>query len=155
MSSPITRIPVADISSESAKTTVVNQHKKFGKTIGVNSCFGSSNIGQASGFIAREIVKAIPNAFMRCPLALDPQVEGPTQVLLYDDYQVTIDGCNDLCLAKTLENRDIKIDLRYALDDDFGWQKQPGPDFDEEKMQQIAQQIIADIKTKILAAEEA
>ncbi|MGO8683506.1 MAG: putative zinc-binding protein [Thermoleophilia bacterium] len=155
MSSTAKRIPVADISNEAAKMTIANQHQKFGKTIGVNSCFGSSNIGQASGFIAREIVKAIPAAFMRCPLALDPDIEGPTQVLLYDDYQVTIDGCNELCLAKTLEKRDIKMDLRYTLDDDFGWQKEPGPDFDEQKMQQIAQQIIADIKTKILAVEEA
>lgn len=46
-----------------------------------------------SGFIPREMVKDIPNAFMRCPLAIFPEIEGPSQVLLYDDYQVVIDGC--------------------------------------------------------------
>lgn len=59
----------------------IQQHKKFDKTISVDGCFGSSNIGQKAGFIAREIVKKIPNAFMRCPVALFPEVEGPTQLL--------------------------------------------------------------------------
>jgi len=69
---------IEEIQTESAKNAIINLHKKFGKTIGVNTCFGSSNIGQMSGFIAREIVKAIPNAFMRCPIAIYPEVEGPT-----------------------------------------------------------------------------
>ncbi|NCF75492.1 MAG: hypothetical protein GWO87_03340 [Xanthomonadaceae bacterium] len=87
----ITKKTLNEIQPESAKNTIINQHKKFGKTIGVNGCFGSSNLGQKTGFIAREIVKEIPNAFMRCPLAIHPQIDGPIQVMLYDDYQVTID----------------------------------------------------------------
>ena len=36
--------PVEEIKTDSARNTVINQHKKFGKTISVNGCFGSSNI---------------------------------------------------------------------------------------------------------------
>lgn len=142
--------PVEEIKTESAREVIINQHKKFGKTIGVDTCFGSSNIGQMSGFIAREIVRKIPNAFMRCPLSLFPEVEGPTQVLLYDDHHVVIDGCKARCLAKTYEKAEIKVYLSYALDEDFGCEKKTGPDFDEEKMKEIAEKIIKDIKEKIL-----
>ncbi len=142
--------PLEEIKMGSAKETIINQHKKFGKTISVNGCFGSSNIGQMTGFIAREIVKAIPNAFMRCPIALYPEVEGPSQVLLYDDFNVVIDGCRGCCLKKTFEKAGLKVDLSYALDEDFGLEKSSGPDFDENKMMEIADKIVGDIKTKIL-----
>ena len=140
------KIPVNEIKMETARKTIVAQHEKFGKTIGVNGCFGSSNVGQMTGFIQRDIVRAIPNSFMRCPLALYPEIEGPTQVVLYDDYQVVIDGCEARCLAKTLAKAGVKVDLSYALDEDFHLEKTPGPDFDEEKMKEIAQKIIADVR---------
>ena len=146
----LTKKPVAEIKAEQAKTTIAKQHQQFGKMIGVNGCFGSSNTGQITGFIAREIVKNIPNAFMRCPLALYPEVEGATQVLLYDDYQVVIDGCKERCLKKTLENSGIKVDLSYALDEDFQLVKQPGPDFDEAQIKKISENIIKDIKDRLI-----
>jgi len=108
---------VEEIKTDSARNTIINQHKKFGKTISVNGCFGSSNIGQKAGFIAREIVKRIPNAFMRCPIAAFPEIEGPTQVLLHDDYHVVIDGC------KSYEKLGLKVDLSYALDEHFSCEK--------------------------------
>ncbi len=146
----IAKKPLDEIKTEDAKKTIIEMHNKFGKTISVNGCFGSSDIGQMTGFIAREIVKRIPNAFMRCPLALYPEIEGPTQVLLYDDYNVVIDGCKARCLKKTFEKAGIKVDLSYALDEDFGLTKSAGPDFDEEKMKEIAEKIIKDIEEKIL-----
>lgn len=138
--------PVQEIKMEPAKKTIIAQHEQFGKTIGVNGCFGSSNLGQMTGFIPRDIVKAVPNAFMRCPLALYPEIEGPSQVILYDDYQVVIDGCEARCLKKALEKAGVKVDLSYLLDEDFGLEKKPGPDFDQEKMAEITQKIIADIQ---------
>jgi len=140
------KIPVQEIRMEMAKKTITNQHEQFGKTIGVNGCFGSSNLGQMSGFIPRDVVRAIPNAFMRCPLALFPEIEGPSQVLLYDDYQVVIDGCEARCIKKALEKVGVKVDLSYALDEDFKLDKKPGPDFDQAKMSEITQRIIADIE---------
>ncbi|WP_338535271.1 putative zinc-binding protein [Helicovermis profundi] len=135
-----------NIVTENAKKTIKMQHEKFGKTIGINSCAGSSNLGQKSFFIAREIVKRIPNAFMRCPVGLYPEVEGPSQVIFYDDYQVTIDGCKGACLRKTLEKENIKIDLAYELDhESYMTEKKPGPDFDEKKMLEIADQVEKDI----------
>jgi len=140
------RKPVEEIVTEPARKTVKMQHEKFGRTIGINGCFGSSNIGQMTGFISRALVKEIPNAFMRCPLALWPEVEGATQVLLYDDYQVVIDGCSERCLLKTLEKAGVKVDLAYALDEDFGLEKAPGPDFDEQEMLKVAARIKHDIE---------
>ena len=148
--SMIAKKPMKEIKTESAKLTITTQHEKFGKTISVNGCFGSSDIGQMTGFIAREIVKRIPNAFMRCPLALYPEVEGPIQVLLHDDFNVVIDGCKDRCLKRTFETAGLKVDLSYALDKDFGLSKNKGPDFDEEKMRDITEKIIRDIEEKML-----
>lgn len=59
--------------------------------------------------------------------------------MLYDDYHVVIDGCDAKCLAKTYEKARIKIDLSYALDEDFSCEKKPGPKFDKEKMKKIAE----------------
>lgn len=146
------RKPVDEIATESARKTVEMQHERFGRTIGVNGCFGSSNLGQMTGFICRVLVKEIPNAFMRCPLALWPEVEGPTQVLLHDDYQVVIDGCKERCLLKTLEKAGVKVDLAYALDEDFGLEKASGPDFDGEAMERVAEKIKGDIQK--LAAKD-
>lgn len=146
--------PVEEIKTDSARNTIVTQHKKFGKTISVDGCFGSSNLGQETGFAAREIVKQIPNAFMRCPLALYPEVEGSTQVLLHEDYHVVIDGCKERCLAKTYEKAGMKVDLSYALDEDFHFEKKKGPDFDEEEVKEIVAKIMKDIKEKILTKQD-
>ncbi len=86
---------------------------------------------------------------MRCPIALWPEVEGPTQVLLHDDFQVVIDGCKGRCLKKTLDKAGVKMDLAYALDEDFGIEKKPGPEFDEGEMSEISDKIIKEIKEKI------
>ena len=149
-----TKKPIDEIKTAPAKDAIINLHKKFGKTISVNTCFGSSNIGQMSGFIAREIVKAIPNAFMRCPIALYPEIEGPTQVILYDDYQVVIDGCRAKCLKANMEKAGVKVDLSYAIDEDFGVEKDSSIDFDEEKMKEIAEKIISDIREKIINVDK-
>ena len=141
-----TRKPVDEIVPDTARKTVKMQHEKFDRTIGINGCFGSSNLGQMTGFIPRTLVREIPNAFMRCPLALWPEVEGATQVLLHDDYQIVIDGCKERCLLKTLEKVGIKVDLAYALDEDFGLEKAPGPDFDEVTMERIAEKIKSDVQ---------
>ncbi len=146
--------PMEEIQTDSARKTIIAQHKAFGTTISVNGCFGSSNIGQKAGFIAREIVRKIPNAFMRCPIAAFPEIEGPTQVLLHDDYHVVIDGCKARCLAKSYEKLGLKVDLSYALDEHFSCEKKPGPDFDENKMMMITEKIIKDIQSTILNGKE-
>jgi len=149
-----TKKEVKDIKTDSARNTIMKQKEKFGKTIGINACGGSSNLGQKSFFIARELVQQFPNAFMRCPVGLYPEVEGPSQVLLYDDYQVVIDGCAGACLRKTLEKENIKIDLAYELDhEDYMTEKKPGPHFDEKKMLELTAMIETDIK-KMLAHDE-
>ena len=139
---------IEDIKMDSARNTIINQHKKFGKTISVNGCFGSLNVGQKAGFIAREIVREVPNAFMRCPIAAFPEVEGPTQVLLHDDFHVVVDGCEARCLAKSYEKLGLKVSLSYALDENFSCEKKPGPDFDEEKMKQITDKIVLEMKER-------
>ena len=150
----LNRKPVDEIATESSRKTVKAQHEKFGKTIGINGCFGSPNLGQMTGFIPRMLVQEIPNAFMRCPLALWPELEGPSQVLLHDDYQVVIDGCKERCLLKTMEKAGVKVDLAYALDEDFGLEKAPGPDFNEEAMRKVANRINQDIARMSCKGEE-
>lgn len=87
---------------------------------------------------------------MRCPIAAYPEIEGPTQVLLYDDFHVIIDGCKLRYLAKSYEKLGLKVSLNYALDEHFSCEKKPGPNFDEEKMKEIADIIIKDIQKVVL-----
>jgi len=133
---------IEDITSPSAKKAITSSHQKFDKTISVNGCFGSSDLGQMSSAVSIEIRNRVPNAFMRCPFALYPEVEGPGQTIMHDDYQIVIDGCKDRCLKKTLEKAGIKVDLSYALDEDFGLEKHPQPTpFNREDMLLVAKTI--------------
>lgn len=75
-------------------------------------------------------------------------MKGPTQVLLHDDCQVVIDGCEARCLLKTLQKAGIEVDLSYALDEDFGLEKGPGPEFDEQEMLEVAERIKRDLEQR-------
>ncbi len=139
-----------DIQTPSAVQEIKTAHEKFGTTISINACFGSSDLGQLSGAASAEIRNRIPHAFMRCPLALFPELEGPSQALIHDDYHVAIDGCSQRCLSKTLEKAGVKVHLSYALDDDFGLERhaQPTP-FKDEHFEQVVEKIHQDIEQHI------
>ena len=66
-----------------------------------------------------------------------------------DDVQVTIDGCGARCTKKSLEKVEIKVDLSYVIEEDFALDKKLGPDFDEEKMMELADHIERDIREKL------
>ncbi len=141
------KIPIEKIKSAGSRKAIISAHQKFDKTIMVNGCGGSSDLGQLSFALANYIRDKIPNAFVRCPYALYPEVEGPSQTILYDDYHIVIDGCKERCLARTLEKAGIKVDLSYALDEDFGLEKHPQPaHFKEEDLIKVGERIIKDIK---------
>ena len=139
--------PIEEIKTPSAVKSITMGHEKFGKTIGVNGCNGSSDLGQLSSVASNLIRDEVPNAFVRCPYALYPEVEGPGQTLMYDDYQITIDGCKERCLAKTLEKAGIKVDLSYALDEDFGLEKHPQPaKYSKEDLEKVVKKIVEDVE---------
>ena len=139
--------PIEEIKTPSAVKAITMGHEKFGKTIGVNACNGSSDLGQLSSAASNLIRDKVPNAFTRCPYALYPEVEGPGQTLMYDDYQITIDGCKERCLAKTLEKAGVKVDLSYALDEDFGLEKHPQPaKYSEADLQKVVDKIVQDVQ---------
>lgn len=145
---------IEEITAPSSVKAITGSHKKFGKTISVNGCFGSSDLGQMTGALSIEIRNRVPNAFMRCPYALYPEVEGPGQTLMHDDFQVVIDGCSDRCLKKTLEKAGVKVDLSYALDEDFGLEKHPQPTpFVKEDMLKVVEKIEKDIQQLSLKVE--
>jgi uncharacterized metal-binding protein len=139
--------PISEIKSPGAVKTITSAHKKFDKTITINGCGGSSDLGQMTFFLANYIRDRVPNAFVRCPYALYPEVEGASQTILHDDIHIAIDGCKDRCLAKTFEKAGVKVDLSYALDEDFGLEKHPQPaKFKEEDLIRVGDKIIEDIK---------
>ena len=139
--------PISEIKSPGAVKAIIGAHQKFNTTITVNGCGGSSDLGQMTFFLANYIRDKVPNAFVRCPYALFPEVEGSTQTILYDNIHIAIDGCADRCLAKTFEKAGIKVDLSYALDEDFGLEKHPQPaKFKEEDLIRVGDKIIEDIK---------
>ena len=143
---------VEEIQAPSSVKAITMSHEKFGKTISVNGCFGSSDLGQMTGALSIETRNRIPNAFMRCPYALYPEVEGPGQTLMHDDFQIVIDGCSERCLKKTMEKAGVKVDLAYALDEDFGLEKHPQPTpFKQEDLLRVADTIEKDAKKTFTA----
>ena len=148
--------PLEEIKTESAIKSIKGGHNKFGETISVNGCNGSSDLGQLTSAAANRIRDLVPNAFVRCPYALYPEIEGPGQTLLHDDYQVVLDGCKERCLAKTLEKAGVKVDLSYAMDEDFGLEKHPQPaKYTEEDLEKVVNKIVSDIKKLQKEKEEA
>ena len=141
------KLPISEIKSSGAVKSITGAHQKFDTTITVNGCGGSSDLGQMTFFLANYIRDKVPNAFVRCPYALFPEVEGSTQTILYDEIHIAIDGCKDCCLAKTFEKAGVKADLSYALDEDFGLEKHPQPAmFREEDLVKVGDKIVEDIK---------
>lgn len=139
--------PLEEIKTKSAVKSIKGGHAKFGETISVNGCNGSSDLGQLASAVANYIRDIVPNAFVRCPYALYPEIEGPGQTLLYDDYQIVLDGCKERCLTKTFEKAGVKVDLSYAMDEDFGFEKHPQPaKFTEDQIEIVVQRIVEDIK---------
>ena len=139
--------PLEEIKSVSAVKSIKNAHARFGETIGINGCNGSSDLGQLTSAAANKIRDIVPNAFVRCPYALWPEVEGPAQTILYDDYQIILDGCKLRCLTRTFEKAGIKVDLSYAMDEDFGFEKHPQPaKFSEEQLETVVKKVVEDIK---------
>jgi len=137
---------IHEIQAQSAKKVLTNRKANFEKTISVNGCNGSADLGQLTTAAANAIRNRVPNAFVACPYSLFPEVEGPSQVLLHSDHHVVLDGCKERCLTKTLEHAGIKVDLSYAMDEDFGLQKHPQPaQYSEEDLKKVVDKITKDI----------
>ena len=138
---------VKEIIAQSAVKAITNRKAVFDKLISINGCNGSSDLGQLTSAVSNLVRDKVPNAFVGCPYALFPEVEGPSQVLLHSDHHIILDGCKDRCLAKTMEKAGFKVDLSYAMDEDFGLVKHPQPEkFKEEDLIRVADKIIEDIK---------
>ena len=138
---------IHEIQAPSAKKVLTKRKEVFEKTISVNGCNGSADLGQLTSAAANAIRDKIPNAFVACPYSLFPEVEGPSQVLLHSDHHVVIDGCKEHCLTKTLENAGLKVDLSYAMDEDFGLEKHGQPaKFREEDLKMVVDKIAEDIE---------
>ncbi len=114
-------------------------------TISIANCSGRSNIGQMSLEIAKKIDKTLPYANINCLPAIFPRLK-PANKFYEADAVVVIDGCNEACVLKTIEAGGLKPALRIAPDEDYGVEKTPGLDFDEETMNRIADDVIEKIK---------
>ena len=138
---------IDDIIAKNAVKAITNRKKVFDKLISINGCNGSSDLGQLTTAASNLVRDKVPNAFVGCPYALFPEVEGPSQVLLHSDHHVIIDGCKDRCLTKTMEKAGLKVDLSYALDEDFSLEKHPQPaKFKESDLKAVTDKITEDIK---------
>ena len=147
MKKKIEKKEIHEIKAPSAKKVLTMRKQTFEKVISVNGCNGSADLGQLTSAAANAIRDRIPNAFVACPYSLFPEVEGPSQVLLHSDHHVVIDGCGERCLTRSLEHAGLKVDLSYAMDEDFGLEKHPQPaKFKEEDLIRVGDKIIEDIK---------
>ncbi len=142
----IAKKEIHEIETPSAKKVLTKRKQAFEKVISVNGCNGSSDLGQLTSAVANAIRDKVPNAFVACPYSLFPEVEGPSQVLLHSDHHIVIDGCGDRCLTRTLERAGLKVDLSYAMDEDFGFEKHPQPaKFTQEQLDIVVKKITEDI----------
>ena len=114
-------------------------------TISIANCSGRSNIGQMSLEIAKKIDKTLPYANINCLPAISPKLK-PASKFFEADAVVVIDGCSEACVLKTIELAGLKPALRIAPDEDYGVEKKPGLDFDQETMNRIADDVIRKIE---------
>ena len=114
-------------------------------SIAIANCSGRSNIGQMSLEIARRVDRALPYANIRCLPALWPNLK-PAGKFFEDDAVVVIDGCKEACVLQTVEKAGLTPILRVAPDETFGVEKQPGLDFDEQVLDEIAEKVIAMVR---------
>ena len=113
--------------------------------ISIANCAGRSNIGQMSAEIAKKLDNALPYANINCLPAIFPDLK-PAGKFKEADAIVVIDGCTESCVLKTIENGGFKPALRIAPDEEYGVEKKPGLDYDEEVMNRIADDVIEKVK---------
>ncbi len=113
--------------------------------ISIANCSGRSNIGQMSHEIAKKLDKALPYANINCLPAIFPDLK-PAQKFKEADAIVVIDGCKEACVLETIKFGGMKPALRFAVDETFGVEKIPGFDYDKDLMNEIADEIIVQVK---------
>jgi len=113
--------------------------------ISIANCAGRSNIGQMSAEIAKKLDNSLPYANINCLPAIFPGLK-PAGKFKEADAIVVIDGCTESCVLKTIETGDFKPALRIAPDEDYGVEKTPGLDYDQEVMNKIAGDLIEKVK---------
>ena len=113
--------------------------------IAIANCSGRSNTGQMSLEIAKKLDNALPYARISCLPAIFPELK-PAEKFREADAIVVIDGCNEACVLKTIEKAGFTPALRITPDDDYGVEKTPGIDYDEEGMNRIADDVIEKVK---------
>ena len=119
--------------------------KTDGENTGLCVCFGGSSTGQMTGFIGRELNKNSGTGIM-CLLGFAPNLKPIMDKLNAQEKIIAIDGCPIGCVKKTLEMINVTPDRYYDLVKDFGIEKEPKLDFDEEDMNKVVNKIINDIK---------
>lgn len=113
--------------------------------IAIANCSGRSNIGQMSAEISKKLDNALSYARISCLPAIFPQLK-PAGKFEEADAIVVIDGCTESCVLKTIEKGGFKAALRIAPDDDYGVEKTPGIEYDEDVMNRIAEEVIEKVK---------
>ena len=113
--------------------------------ISIANCAGRSNIGQMSAEIAKKLDKALPYANINCLPAIFPGLK-PAGKFKEADAIVVIDGCTESCVLETVKLGGFKPALRIAPDEDYGVEKTPGLDYDEDTMNKIADDVIEKVK---------
>ncbi len=113
--------------------------------ISIANCSGRSNIGQMSLEIAKKLDRALPYANINCLPAIYPDLK-PAGKFKEADAIVVIDGCKESCVLETVKLGGFKPALRIAPDEDYGVEKTPGLDYDEEVMNKIAEDVIEKVK---------
>jgi len=113
--------------------------------ISIANCSGRSNIGQMSAEIAKKLDNELPYANINCLPAIFPGLK-PAGKFKEADAIVVIDGCTESCVLETVKLGGFKPALRIAPDEDYGVEKTPGLDYDQEVMNKIADDVIEKVK---------
>ncbi len=113
--------------------------------ISIANCAGRSNIGQMSAEIAKRVDKALPYANINCLPAIFPGLK-PAGKFQEADAIVVIDGCKEACVLETIRLGGFVPALRIAPDEDYGVEKIPGLDYDQETVELLARDVIEKVK---------
>jgi uncharacterized metal-binding protein len=80
------------------------------------ACSGGSKAGELTDVAARKLQDA-GEILMSCPPAVSGQIEGHLEKLKKDQKVVVLDGCENDCVGRTLENAGFRDYLHIRLNE--------------------------------------
>ena len=113
------------------------------------TCYGAANTGQLSGAITTELVKENEGFHLLCLPAVAIDKDTGINKVKNAELFVIIEGCPVMCCSKIVEEHTgRKPDIRVEMVEDYGVEKSPELNYEDEEKVRIKKDITRRIEEK-------